>query len=121
MISKLKIPNSVPITIKWITKLWLIYLLIFTILRVATVVLFIPEKQVHYRLSLHLSLALSMMPNGFQLSYYQLLYCRRCRDFLLFILKETKNGGPSILLSPRFWCYFFLPPILEISAITIHG
>ncbi|HZW65044.1 MAG TPA: sulfatase-like hydrolase/transferase [Hanamia sp.] len=44
MISKLKIPNSVPITIKWITKLWLIYLLIFTILRVATVVLFIPEK-----------------------------------------------------------------------------
>ena len=44
MVAKLKIPRSVPITIKWITKLWLIYLLIFTLLRVATVVLFIPEK-----------------------------------------------------------------------------
>lgn len=44
MITKLKIPRSVPLTIKWITKLWLIYLLIFTILRVATVVLFIPEN-----------------------------------------------------------------------------
>ncbi|MEO8822023.1 MAG: sulfatase-like hydrolase/transferase [Ginsengibacter sp.] len=44
MIAKLKFPRSVPLTIKWITKLWLVYLLIFTILRVATVVLFIPEK-----------------------------------------------------------------------------
>jgi phosphoglycerol transferase MdoB-like AlkP superfamily enzyme len=44
MMAQLKIPRSVPITIKWISKLWLIYLLIFTILRVATVVLFIPEK-----------------------------------------------------------------------------
>jgi phosphoglycerol transferase MdoB-like AlkP superfamily enzyme len=44
MMAQLKIPRSVPLTIKWISKLWLIYLLIFTILRVATVVLFIPEK-----------------------------------------------------------------------------
>ncbi len=44
MILKAKIPGSVPLTIKWITMLWLIYLLIFTILRIATVVLFIPEN-----------------------------------------------------------------------------
>ena len=42
MIVKAKIPGSVPLTIKWIAMLWLIYLLIFTILRIATVVLFIP-------------------------------------------------------------------------------
>ena len=44
MILKAKIPGSVPLTIKWITMLWLIYLLIFTLLRIATVVLFIPEN-----------------------------------------------------------------------------
>jgi phosphoglycerol transferase MdoB-like AlkP superfamily enzyme len=42
MIVKAKIPGSVPLTIKWIATLWLIYLLVFTILRIATVVLFIP-------------------------------------------------------------------------------
>ena len=44
MILRAKIPGSVPLTIKWITRLWLIYLLIFSILRIATVVLFIPEN-----------------------------------------------------------------------------
>jgi phosphoglycerol transferase MdoB-like AlkP superfamily enzyme len=44
MIIKAKIPRSVPLTIKWITMLGLIYLLIFTILRIATVVLFIPAN-----------------------------------------------------------------------------
>lgn len=42
MILKAKIPGSVPLTVKWIAMLWLIYLLIFTLLRIATVVLFIP-------------------------------------------------------------------------------
>ena len=40
----IKAPNSktVPLTIQWIIKIWLIFLIIFTILRIATVVLFIP-------------------------------------------------------------------------------
>ncbi|MGN6541609.1 MAG: LTA synthase family protein [Ginsengibacter sp.] len=42
MIFKAKIPKTVPLTIQWLLMLWLIYLVIFTMLRVATVVLFIP-------------------------------------------------------------------------------
>lgn len=41
---KAKIPGSVPLTIEWIAKLWLIYLVVFTILRIAMVVLFIPAN-----------------------------------------------------------------------------
>lgn len=44
MILKAKIPKSVPLTIQWILKISLIYIFIFTILRIATVVLFIPSK-----------------------------------------------------------------------------
>jgi len=42
MIFKAKIPKTVPLTIQWLLMLWFIYLIIFTMLRVATVVLFIP-------------------------------------------------------------------------------
>ena len=44
MIIKAKIPSSVPLTIQWLLMLWLIYLLIFTLLRIATVFLFIPAN-----------------------------------------------------------------------------
>ncbi|MGN6533986.1 MAG: LTA synthase family protein [Ginsengibacter sp.] len=44
MILKAKIPKTVPLTIQWLLMLWFIYLIIFTILRVATVVLFIPAN-----------------------------------------------------------------------------
>lgn len=43
MIVKAKIPTTIPLTIQWLLMLWLIYIIIFTILRIATVVLFIPE------------------------------------------------------------------------------
>ncbi|MBS1737573.1 MAG: LTA synthase family protein [Bacteroidetes bacterium] len=39
-----KIPRTIPLTIQWIIKLWLIFFVIFTILRIATVVLFIPAN-----------------------------------------------------------------------------
>jgi phosphoglycerol transferase MdoB-like AlkP superfamily enzyme len=44
MIFKAKIPKTVPLTIQWLLMLWLIYLIIFTMLRIATVVLFIPAN-----------------------------------------------------------------------------
>ena len=44
MILKAKIPKTVPLTIQWLVMLWLIYLTIFTLLRIATVVLFIPSN-----------------------------------------------------------------------------
>ncbi len=44
MIFKVKIPKTVPLTIQWLLMLWFIYLIIFTILRIATVVLFIPAN-----------------------------------------------------------------------------
>jgi phosphoglycerol transferase MdoB-like AlkP superfamily enzyme len=44
MILKAKMPKTVPLTIQWLLMLWLIYLVIFTILRIATVVLFIPAN-----------------------------------------------------------------------------
>lgn len=44
MILKAKIPKTIPLTIQWLSTLWFIYLVIFTILRIATVVLFIPEN-----------------------------------------------------------------------------
>ncbi|MEO6838537.1 MAG: sulfatase-like hydrolase/transferase [Ginsengibacter sp.] len=43
MIVKAKIPTTIPLTIQWLLMLWFIYMIIFTILRIATVVLFIPE------------------------------------------------------------------------------
>ncbi|HET7117726.1 MAG TPA: sulfatase-like hydrolase/transferase [Hanamia sp.] len=43
MIIKSKIPKTIPLTIQWLLMLWFIYIIIFTILRIATVVLFIPE------------------------------------------------------------------------------
>ena len=43
MIVKAKIPTTIPLTIQWLLMLWFIYIIIFTILRIATVVLFIPE------------------------------------------------------------------------------
>ena len=42
MTNKLKIPKTVPITIQWIVTLWIIYFMIFTLFRVATVFLFRP-------------------------------------------------------------------------------
>jgi phosphoglycerol transferase MdoB-like AlkP superfamily enzyme len=45
MLSKIKIPKSVPISIQWIVKLWLIYLAIFTIFRIVTVGLFKPGDE----------------------------------------------------------------------------
>ncbi len=44
MIVKAQIPKTVPLTIQWLLMLWCIYIIIFTILRIATVVLFIPEN-----------------------------------------------------------------------------
>lgn len=44
MIFKAKIPKTVPLTIQWLLMLWFIYLIIFTLLRIATVVLFIPSS-----------------------------------------------------------------------------
>jgi len=44
MIFKAKIPRTIPLTIQWLLMLWLIYITIFTILRIATVVLFIPAN-----------------------------------------------------------------------------
>jgi phosphoglycerol transferase MdoB-like AlkP superfamily enzyme len=41
MIFKAKIPKTIPLTIQWLLMLWFIYITIFTILRIATVVLFI--------------------------------------------------------------------------------
>jgi phosphoglycerol transferase MdoB-like AlkP superfamily enzyme len=43
MIKSIKIPKTVPITIQWIVKLWGIYCIIFTLFRVATVLLFRPS------------------------------------------------------------------------------
>lgn len=42
MIYKLKIPKTVPVIIQWIVRLWIIYFVIFTLFRIATVVLFRP-------------------------------------------------------------------------------
>ncbi|MEO6704880.1 MAG: sulfatase-like hydrolase/transferase [Ginsengibacter sp.] len=44
MILKANTTKSIPLTIQWLFMLWLIYLVIFTILRIATVVLFIPAN-----------------------------------------------------------------------------
>ena len=44
MLNKLKIPKTVPITIQWIVTLWVIYFMIFTLFRVATVFLFRPSN-----------------------------------------------------------------------------
>ena len=44
MIFRAKIPRTIPLTIQWLLMLWFIYLIIFTILRIATVVLFIPAN-----------------------------------------------------------------------------
>ena len=44
MIFKTKIPKTVPLTIQLLLTLCFIYLIIFTILRIATVVLFIPAN-----------------------------------------------------------------------------
>lgn len=41
---KSKIPKTVPLTIQWLLMLWFIYLILFTILRIATVILFIPAN-----------------------------------------------------------------------------
>ena len=42
MIYKFRIPKTVPITIQWIVRLWVIYCILFTLFRVATVFLFKP-------------------------------------------------------------------------------
>lgn len=44
MIIKAKIPKNVPLTIQWLLVLWLIYIIIFTLFRIATVFLFIPAN-----------------------------------------------------------------------------
>ncbi|MEO5908813.1 MAG: sulfatase-like hydrolase/transferase [Ginsengibacter sp.] len=44
MIFRVKIPKTIPLTIQWLLMLWVIYITIFTILRIATVVLFIPAN-----------------------------------------------------------------------------
>ncbi|HUZ59364.1 MAG TPA: sulfatase-like hydrolase/transferase [Hanamia sp.] len=44
MMIRAKIPKTIPLTIQWLLLLWTIYIIIFTILRIATVVLFIPDR-----------------------------------------------------------------------------
>jgi phosphoglycerol transferase MdoB-like AlkP superfamily enzyme len=44
MMLRANLPKTVPLTIQWVLKIALIYLFIFTILRIATVVLFIPAN-----------------------------------------------------------------------------
>jgi hypothetical protein len=44
MIIKAKIPKTVPLTIQWLFVLWLVYVLLFTIFRISTVVLFKPAN-----------------------------------------------------------------------------
>lgn len=44
MILRAKIPRNIPLTIRWLLTLWLIYVLIFTIFRIATVFLFMPAN-----------------------------------------------------------------------------
>ncbi|MEO8962765.1 MAG: LTA synthase family protein [Ginsengibacter sp.] len=43
MIFRTKTPKTIPVTVQWLFTLWFIYLIIFTLLRIATVVLFIPD------------------------------------------------------------------------------
>ncbi len=42
MLSKIKVLKTVPVTIQWLIKLWIIYFIIFTLFRIATVFLFCP-------------------------------------------------------------------------------
>ncbi|MDQ6756818.1 MAG: hypothetical protein M3004_07775, partial [Bacteroidota bacterium] len=42
MINKIKIPKTVPTIIQWIMRLWIIYFILFTLFRIATVFLFRP-------------------------------------------------------------------------------
>ena len=42
MIKRIKIPNTIPVSIQWILQLWVIYFIIFTLFRIATVFLFRP-------------------------------------------------------------------------------
>ncbi|MDP4286215.1 MAG: LTA synthase family protein [Bacteroidota bacterium] len=44
MFIKAKFPKSIPKTIQWLLMLWIIYVIIFTIFRIATVILFIPDN-----------------------------------------------------------------------------
>lgn len=44
MKEKGKIPTSVPLTIWWIVNLWIIFMSIFTVLRIATLILFMPAQ-----------------------------------------------------------------------------
>jgi phosphoglycerol transferase MdoB-like AlkP superfamily enzyme len=44
MLPKSTFPKTVPLTIQWLLMLWAIYVLIFTICRISTVVLFIPAN-----------------------------------------------------------------------------
>lgn len=39
-----KIPATTPLTIRWIANLWVIFMLIFTVLRIATLILFMPAQ-----------------------------------------------------------------------------
>ena len=43
MIFRTKTSKAIPVTVQWLFTLWFIYLIIFTLLRIATVVLFIPD------------------------------------------------------------------------------
>lgn len=43
MIFRTKTSKTIPVTVQWLFTLWFIYLIIFTLLRIATVVLFIPD------------------------------------------------------------------------------
>ncbi len=44
MIYKLKIPKTIPVTVQWLIRLWVIYFILFTLFRVATVFLFCPAN-----------------------------------------------------------------------------
>lgn len=44
MIYKLKISKTIPVTVQWILKLWVIYFIIFTLFRIIALFLFIPAN-----------------------------------------------------------------------------
>lgn len=95
---KARIPYSVPIVIRWVFDLFVIFMLIFTVLRIATLILFMPENTKVAEVLPSFSLGFIYDIRWVSILLLPVVLCSLIPRFSPFYSKRNK----------RFWSYYLV-------------
>jgi hypothetical protein len=121
MIIKAKIPKHVPLTIQWLLVLWLIYIIIFTLFRIATVFLFIPANVTLTSLIPSFWLGFRFDARWISIILLPIAILSVYPKFSPFFSERNKKLWSYYLAFTTLFVLFFSVQILEILVTTIHA